>query len=99
MFMVIEDLKVGLLTDHLPVNEVSDAITPELVEAKINKIYDSLVKDFRFRKPKIAVLVINQNTGDNGVIVILEYIVFIITIEQLKQTGMYIYYIMDYDIN
>ncbi|MDG3582817.1 4-hydroxythreonine-4-phosphate dehydrogenase PdxA [Galbibacter pacificus] len=68
MFMVTNDLKVGLLTDHVPVKEVSNKITPKLVEGKINKIYNSLVQDFRVRKPKIAVLGINPHTGDNGVI-------------------------------
>lgn len=68
MFMVTESLKVGLLTDHVPVSEVSSHITPELIISKIETIYDALTKDFGIRKPKIAVLGINPHTGDNGVI-------------------------------
>ena len=68
MFMVTNDLKVGLLTDHVPVKDVSKKITAKLVETKVNKIYNSLIEDFRVRKPKIAVLGINPHTGDNGVI-------------------------------
>lgn len=68
MFMVTNDLKVGLLTDHVPVKDISKKITAKLVETKVNKIYNSLIEDFRVRKPKIAVLGINPHTGDNGVI-------------------------------
>ncbi len=68
MFMVTENLKVGLLTDHIPVKDVADHITTELIDTKIESIYHSLIQDFGVRKPKIAVLGINPHTGDNGVI-------------------------------
>jgi 4-hydroxythreonine-4-phosphate dehydrogenase len=68
MFMVTENLKVGLLTDHVPVKDVPEQITTELIKEKIDTVYNSLVKDFRISKPKIAVLGINPHAGDNGVI-------------------------------
>lgn len=68
MFMVSGNLRVGLLTDHVPVKDVSDHITKELIEKKINTVYTTLQKDFNIRRPKIAVLGINPHTGDNGVI-------------------------------
>ncbi len=68
MFMVTENLKVGLLTDHVPVKEVSEHITSEIIQDKIATVYESLKKDFRVSKPKIAVLGINPHAGDNGVI-------------------------------
>ncbi|WP_027879372.1 4-hydroxythreonine-4-phosphate dehydrogenase PdxA [Mesoflavibacter zeaxanthinifaciens] len=68
MFMVNGGLRVGLLTDHVPVKDVSKHITTKLIEDKINTVHDSLVKDFKINKPKIAVLGINPHTGDNGVI-------------------------------
>lgn len=68
MFMVTENLKVGLLTDHVPVKDVPLHITSELIEEKVKTVYDSLVQDFRINKPKIAVLGINPHAGDNGVI-------------------------------
>lgn len=68
MFMVTENLKVGLLTDHVPVKDVPEHITSELIKEKIETVYNSLVKDFRISKPKIAVLGINPHAGDNGVI-------------------------------
>ncbi len=68
MFMVTEGLKVGLLTDHVPVSDVSSKISNELIRTKIDTIHSTLIKDFGIRKPKIAILGINPHTGDNGVI-------------------------------
>ena len=68
MFMITDTLKVGLLTDHVPVKEVSNQITAALIKEKVNTVYKSLVEDFGIRKPKIAVLGINPHAGDNGVI-------------------------------
>ena len=68
MLMVSDQLKVGLLTDHVPVKNVAEVISPELITRKVNIIEETLRKDFRVRKPKIAVLGINPHSGDNGVI-------------------------------
>jgi 4-hydroxythreonine-4-phosphate dehydrogenase len=61
MLMVSEELRVGLLTDHVPVKDVSEHITEALITKKINTVYNSLRKDFRVIKPKIAVLGINPH--------------------------------------
>ncbi|CAZ95667.1 MULTISPECIES: 4-hydroxythreonine-4-phosphate dehydrogenase PdxA [Zobellia] len=68
MFMVTDDLKVGLLTDHLAVKDVSAAINPILIRDKVRTIEKSLQMDFGIRAPKIALLGINPHSGDNGVI-------------------------------
>lgn len=68
MFMVTEKLKVGLLTDHVAVKDVADAITPDLIRKKVKIIEQSLKMDFGIRKPRIAVLGINPHSGDDGVI-------------------------------
>lgn len=68
MFMITEELKVGLLTDHVPVSEVAQLITPERIEEKVSLMMQSLKKDFGISKPKIGVLGINPHTGDKGII-------------------------------
>jgi 4-hydroxythreonine-4-phosphate dehydrogenase len=68
MLMVSGDLKVGLLTDHVAVNEVSKLLTKELLVEKIKNIQNTLIQDFGISKPKIAVLGLNPHCGDNGVI-------------------------------
>jgi 4-hydroxythreonine-4-phosphate dehydrogenase len=68
MLMVQDKLRVGLLTDHIPVNEVAKSISPAQLEKKIQTIKETLIRDFRISKPKIAVLGLNPHSGDNGVI-------------------------------
>lgn len=68
MMMVQDNLRVGLLTDHVPLNEVSSHLTEELIVRKIETIRKSLVQDFSIVKPKIAVLGLNPHSGDGGVI-------------------------------
>lgn len=68
MFMVHDNLRVGLATDHLPLQEVSSHITPELLKSKIHTIFESLKADFKINMPKIAVLGLNPHCGDGGVI-------------------------------
>jgi 4-hydroxythreonine-4-phosphate dehydrogenase len=68
MFMVQDNLRVGLLTDHIPVNDVATHLTEKLIIQKIETINKSLIQDFSINKPKIAVLGLNPHAGDNGVI-------------------------------
>jgi 4-hydroxythreonine-4-phosphate dehydrogenase len=68
MFMIQDNLRVGLLTDHVPLNEVAKNLTEALIRKKIKTINQSLLQDFGIRKPKIAVLGLNPHSGDNGVI-------------------------------
>ena len=68
MFMVSGPLRVGLMTDHVPVKDVASRITTKLIRSKIDKMETSLKMDFGILRPKIAVLGINPHSGDNGVI-------------------------------
>ena len=68
MMMVQDNLRVGLLTDHVPISEVSSHLTEELITRKIETIRKSLIQDFSIVKPKIAVLGLNPHCGDGGVI-------------------------------
>jgi 4-hydroxythreonine-4-phosphate dehydrogenase len=68
MLMVQGNLRVGLLTDHVPVSEVSSRLTEELIKEKIETVRKSLIQDFSINKPRIAVLGLNPHCGDGGVI-------------------------------
>ncbi|UJH69178.1 4-hydroxythreonine-4-phosphate dehydrogenase PdxA [Allomuricauda sp. SCSIO 65647] len=68
MFMVTDTLRVGLLTDHIAVKDVAQAITQKRVFEKVETMMDSLKKDFGVRRPKIALLGINPHSGDRGTI-------------------------------
>ena len=68
MLMISKELKIALLTDHIPIKDVSNAINQDIVEQKIKALETSLINDFQIKKPKIAVLAVNPHAGDNGVI-------------------------------
>ncbi|HSD14103.1 MAG TPA: 4-hydroxythreonine-4-phosphate dehydrogenase PdxA [Flavobacterium sp.] len=68
MLMVQDNLRVGLLTDHVPVNEVSKHLTEALIRTKLETVNKALIEDFAITRPKIAVLGLNPHCGDHGVI-------------------------------
>lgn len=68
MLMTHEHLKVGLVTTHLPVKDVASNITQEGIQEKIEVLNNTLIRDYHFYKPKIAVLGLNPHAGDQGLI-------------------------------
>ena len=68
MLMVAENMRIGLLTEHVPVKDIAQHITKESIISKLNVINQSLRRDFCITKPRIAVLGLNPHSGDNGVI-------------------------------
>ncbi|MAN59166.1 MAG: 4-hydroxythreonine-4-phosphate dehydrogenase PdxA [Flavobacteriaceae bacterium] len=91
MLMISGALRVGLLTDHVAVKDISKNITREVIEKKVQTIYRSLMQDFGVRKPKIAVLGINPHTGDNGVIGTEDDSVMRPTLDNLRKNGKLVY--------
>jgi len=68
MLLTSEDLKVGLLTGHVPLKDVSSKLTEELIRNKVKILEKTLIQDFSIVRPKIAVLGLNPHCGDGGVI-------------------------------
>ncbi len=68
MFMIAANMKVALLTEHVPVKEIAKYITRESILSKLQVMNQSLKRDFLINKPKIAVLALNPHAGDEGLI-------------------------------
>ncbi|MEN9684411.1 MAG: 4-hydroxythreonine-4-phosphate dehydrogenase PdxA [Bacteroidota bacterium] len=68
MLMIAENMRVGLVTEHMPVAEIAQFISKEAILGKLKIIHSSLQKDFGIDKPKIAVLGLNPHAGDEGLI-------------------------------
>jgi 4-hydroxythreonine-4-phosphate dehydrogenase len=68
MLMISGPLRIGVITGHIPISKVSEAITGDLIRKKIQILNESLVMDFAIQKPRIAVLGLNPHAGDNGLI-------------------------------
>ncbi len=91
MFMVSESIKVGLLTDHVPIKDISKHITPERIKQKIQTVKQSLKQDYQIDVPKIAVLGVNPHTGDNGVIGKEDDEVIRPTLAEINKTEHYVF--------
>jgi 4-hydroxythreonine-4-phosphate dehydrogenase len=87
MIMVNNNLRIGMITGHLPLKEISENLSVDLIMKKINIMNDSLIRDFQIRKPKIAVLSLNPHAGDNGLLGKEEEEVIIPAIEEAKKQG------------
>lgn len=68
MVLVSENLRVGLVTEHLPVSQIAQAITTDKIVAKLNILHTALREDFACTKPRIAVLGLNPHAGDGGLL-------------------------------
>ncbi len=68
MIMCSDRLRVGLVTIHLPVTEVSAHITREGIGRALDTLRASLRRDFGVVEPRIAVLALNPHAGDGGLL-------------------------------
>lgn len=91
MILMCNDLRVALVTGHIPVRDIATTITKELIQEKLHIFEKSLQRDFCIRKPRIAVLALNPHAGDNGLIGQEEQEVIIPAITELKNKGMFCY--------
>jgi 4-hydroxythreonine-4-phosphate dehydrogenase len=68
MILAADNLRVGLVTEHLPIKEVAEHITKEAILSKLKIFHASLQKDFGIDRPRIAVLGLNPHAGDEGLV-------------------------------
>ena len=91
MFMVHEDIKVGLVTQHVPIKDVPSKITQVAIYNKVLLMQKSLIEDFGIPKPKIACLSLNPHGGDKGLLGSEENETIIPTIKKLNEEGNYVF--------
>lgn len=68
MMLCSGNFKVALVTEHVPVSDITRHISKEKIISKLQIIHQSLQKDFGIEKPRIAVLGLNPHAGDEGLI-------------------------------
>lgn len=68
MMFVTDTLKTILVTRHIPLNQVSEAINPRNIFETIQLISFSLHNQFQIKKPRIAVCGLNPHAGEGGTI-------------------------------
>ena len=87
MILVSGNLRVALVTTHIPIKEISNQLKKELILAKIEVFEQSLKKDFGLIKPRIAVFGLNPHAGENGKIGEEEQQIIIPAIQTAKNNG------------
>ena len=87
MLMISDDLRIGVVTNHLPVKEVAASITKDKVFRKLIIFAETLKIDLGIQRPTIAVLGLNPHAGDDGAIGNEENDVIRPAIEEAKNKG------------
>ena len=68
MLMVSGNFRIGVITGHIPLRDVPDALNENLILNKLQILHDSLRRDFAIARPRIALLGLNPHAGDNGLL-------------------------------
>lgn len=87
MMMVKDNLRVAVATTHIPVAQIAESITPEIIEKKVKLLNKSLLEDFTINKGRIAVLGLNPHSGDNGAIGAEDRDIITPSLTKLKEEG------------
>ncbi|RTL58654.1 MAG: 4-hydroxythreonine-4-phosphate dehydrogenase PdxA [Sphingobacteriales bacterium] len=91
MILTAENLKVALLSEHVPVTDIAKAVTKENLLSKLDILNQSLKKDFGISKPRIAVLGLNPHAGDEGLVGTEEDTIIKPAIKEAKQKDMMVF--------
>ena len=91
MIMVSENMKIGVVTGHIPLKNVAETITPELIMSKLRLMNRSLEIDFGIRKPRIAVLSLNPHAGDEGLLGDEEEKIIIPALKEASEKGLLVF--------
>lgn len=91
MFLVSEDIRVGVATGHIPLQDVPKSITSELIIEKVKLMASSLRNDFGILKPKIAILGLNPHAGEEGLLGKEEIEVIKPAIQKCKEEGLLVF--------
>lgn len=88
MMLVSRTMRVGLVTIHLPLSKVPQALTTPLIKERITTIHDALVHDWRIKRPLLAVLALNPHAGEGGDIGREELDTIIPALRELNASGL-----------
>lgn len=91
MILMNGRLRVALVTTHLALRQVAEAVTADAIERKLRLFHQSLRRDFLLPMPRIAVLGLNPHNGDHGAIGVEEDEVISPVIRKMTDEGLHVY--------
>lgn len=89
MILLNDIMRVALVTTHLQIKDVAQAITKENIIEKAKIFNGSLKRDFRISNPRIAVLALNPHAGDGGLLGTEEQEIIAPAVKELSEEGVY----------
>lgn len=87
MILAKGDLRVALVTGHMPLSDVPSAMTAQKIKRTIKTFNKSLICDFNIEKPRIAVLSLNPHAGDGGLLGSEEEAIIIPALKEASDSG------------
>ena len=87
MLMAASNMRVAVVTEHVPVKDVAPLIIKEAILSKLRILNNSLKRDFSIEKPRIALLGLNPHAGDEGLVGDEEQNIIKPAIEEAKEKG------------
>ena len=91
MMMAGQSMRIGLVTTHIPLNEVAVKITSSKIKSSIQVLHQSMQRDFGIDQPMLAVLGLNPHAGDGGVIGSEELNIIAPAIQEAKLQGITVF--------
>ncbi len=88
MILASDALKVGVVTGHVPLKDVSSHLSKDRILKYGHLLHDSLSRDFGVVTPRIAVLGLNPHAGDNGLIGEEEKTIILPAVRALQEQGL-----------
>lgn len=87
MLMINDFLKIGVISGHIPIDDVSESLSKDKIITKIKILNQSLIEDFGIRKPRIAVLGLNPHASDEGLIGKEEKEIIVPALNEVKENN------------
>ncbi len=91
MLMVADNMRVALLSEHVPLSEAAAQVSKEAIQRKVRILVAALQRDYGIDKPKIAVLGLNPHAGDEGLVGKEEIEIIQPAVRELKQSGLMVF--------
>ncbi len=88
MMLASDQLRVVPVTIHIPLDQVSAALTPDLLESRIRITHDALRRQFGIAEPRLAVAGLNPHAGEGGNMGRDEITLIAPVLEKLRGEGM-----------
>ncbi|NCH55980.1 4-hydroxythreonine-4-phosphate dehydrogenase PdxA [Cronobacter muytjensii] len=90
MMLATEALRVALVTTHLPLKAVADAITPDLLRHILTTLHHDLQSKFGIAQPHVLVCGLNPHAGEGGHMGTEEIDTIIPVLEEMRARGMHL---------